>query len=1237
MASSSSSNSSSTLPPSSSSPPAAAPPLVLQDASLPPVAHDILLVAARGGATPRAPCWAMRQAGRYLPEFRALRQRHSFWEMTRSPALCCEATLQPLRRFPALLDAVVIFSDILIVPQAMGMEVQMRPGPFFPRPICAPEDLGPPLGPGLGRGDDACAGGAVGDGGASEAPVVVLRPGAARLAEAFGPLYAAIALTRRTAAAEGKAVPVIGFCGGPWTLMAYMVGGGAAAPASASASAADASSPPQPPNPAALKDDGSHERARLWLLAYPAASHALLGALADVCVELLLGQWRAGASVLQVFESSAGDLPPALFNDFALPYLERIAAAVRARTPPVAAGGPPLIAFARNAHQAGVLEALCVSQFDAMSLDWLTDPAEACARVRAACARAGGPDGAPPRQPKALQGNLDPGALHLAPRALALATAAMLRGFGSHALVANLGHGMHPSHSPAQLARFFEAVHALSAAARARRAGASEQEAAAEEAAIVERLATQEPRMVVPREYRAGGAGAPASAPPVASAAPPAPAPAASLPPPSSSSHSSRVLMNDVGDVVAEATRGLLATRPDLVRLRDARAPRTTIVALRAADRPAVGVALVSGGGAGHEPMHGGLVARGLLTAAVSGDVFASPTAAAVLAAVRSVAAGGRVGVLLVVKNYGGDRLAFGLAAESARREGIAVETVLVADDAAVDGGPVTGRRGLAGTVLVHKVAGALAARGGARASLRAVAARARSVAGRLATVGASFGTCSVPGSQAPSARLSGGSGPGAAVGEIGLGIHGEAGAESLASMPTADALADRLVAALAAHLRAGAGAGAGEGGAGGDAPPTPVALLVNSLGGVSGLELALFTDAALRACARSRARSRSPASPGGSGGSGGSGGLGGGLLPRVVMSGSLCTSLDARGVSLTALALTGAGTAGSGAGAGASASAEAGAGAGAEWAEEASDEELLLDPTQCPAWPGFARVVDAPAAQQQQEEEVADAPPAATAASAAALGASGAGCAGGPRLPAALVLSALALAASRTAAAEGEISRLDAAAGDGDAGLTAVAITRAAAEAAAALASAGVASSGAAAGDAAAPARGEIGLVDLLRAVGDAVAAAAGGTSGVLYAIALRAAEAAVAGAVAGAGGGASASGGAGVASDAAAVGLRTAFEAGVAAICAHGGARPGDRTMIDALAPAARALAGGGGAAAVAEAAEAGAHATADMAPRAGRASYVPAASCRGLPDAGAAAASIFFRAVADAAAPK
>ena len=465
--SSSSSNSSSTLPPSSSSPPAAAPPLVLQDASLPPVAHDILLVAARGGATPRAPCWAMRQAGRYLPEFRALRQRHSFWEMTRSPALCCEATLQPLRRFPALLDAVVIFSDILIVPQAMGMEVQMRPGPFFPRPICAPEDLGP-LGPGLGRGDDACAGGAVGDGGASEAPVVVLRPGAARLAEAFGPLYAAIALTRRTAAAEGKAVPVIGFCGGPWTLMAYMVGGGAAAPASAAsaASAADASSPPQPPNPAALKDDGSHERARLWLLAYPAASHALLGALADVCVELLLGQWRAGASVLQVFESSAGDLPPALFNEFALPYLERIAAAVRARTPPVAAGGPPLIAFARNAHQAGVLEALCASQFDAISLDWLTDPAEACARVRAACARAGGPDGAPPWQPKALQGNLDPGALHLAPRALALATAAMLRGFGSHALVANLGHGMHPSHSPAQLARFFEAARAPAPASR---------------------------------------------------------------------------------------------------------------------------------------------------------------------------------------------------------------------------------------------------------------------------------------------------------------------------------------------------------------------------------------------------------------------------------------------------------------------------------------------------------------------------------------------------------------------------------------------------------------------------------------------------------------------------------------------------------------------------------------------------------------------------------------------------
>ncbi len=155
----------------------------------------------------------------------------------------------------------------------------------------------------------------------------------------------------------------------------------------------------------------------------------------------------------------------------------------------------------------------------------------------------------------------------------------------------------------------------------------------------------------------------------------------------------SRCLLNDPTAIVAESIHGLLATRPDLVRLVDPARDRTLIVAQRRSARDASHVAVISGGGAGHEPLHGGLVGRGLLAAAVSGDVFASPTTAAVLCAIRgtcgSEAGDGQAksGCLLVVKNYTGDRLAFGLAAETARCEGFAVETVIVADDVAVDGG----------------------------------------------------------------------------------------------------------------------------------------------------------------------------------------------------------------------------------------------------------------------------------------------------------------------------------------------------------------------------------------------------------------------------------------------------------------------------------------------------------------------------------------------------------------------
>ncbi len=179
-----------------------------------------------------------------------------------------------------------------------------------------------------------------------------------------------------------------------------------------------------------------------------------------MCVKLLVGQWRAGASVLQVFESSGGELPPHLFREFALPYMVRVAEGVRAQVPPVAEGGPPIIAFPRCVHDPSILESIASGPFDAISLDWGWEPALAVERVKQAAARAGR------AAPVALQGNLDPTALHAPRLTLLKETRRMLEGFGDHSLVANLGHGMAPSHEPAKLALYFDAVHAISARMR---------------------------------------------------------------------------------------------------------------------------------------------------------------------------------------------------------------------------------------------------------------------------------------------------------------------------------------------------------------------------------------------------------------------------------------------------------------------------------------------------------------------------------------------------------------------------------------------------------------------------------------------------------------------------------------------------------------------------------------------------------------------------------------------------
>jgi len=286
---------------------------------------------------------------------------------------------------------------------------------------------------------------------------------------------------------------------------------------------------------------------------------------------------------------------------------------------------------------------------------------------------------------------------------------------------------------------------------------------------------------------------------------------------------SKKFINGDGSHVVEEMLAGMVALHPrHLAKLEGL----NTIVRKDFAEIKQTQVVLVSGGGSGHEPAHAGFCGDGMLTAAVCGQVFASPSVDSILYTIRTVC--GPKGCLLIVKNYTGDRLNFGLAAEQAKAEGYLVELVVVADDAALVEKGVTGRRGLAGTVLVHKVAGAAAAAG---QSLAEVVAAAEQVASSVRTVGAALSVCNVPGKPL-SDRLKADDG----LMELGLGIHGEPGRETV-PIKSADDLVASLLHMLVDQF-----------------PPANlkrVVLLVNNLGGTTALELYGIVHAALNCLAR--------------------------------------------------------------------------------------------------------------------------------------------------------------------------------------------------------------------------------------------------------------------------------------------------------------------------------------------------------------------------------------------------
>src|SRR5689334_10714562 len=242
--------------------------------------------------------------------------------------------------------------------------------------------------------------------------------------------------------------------------------------------------------------------------------------------------------------------------------------------------------------------------------------------------------------------------------------------------------------------------------------------------------------------------------------------------------------LNDPADVVKESLAGLAAAHGDLVRY-DAGAQ-----ILVRADSPVQGkVALISGGGSGHEPLHGGFVGRGMLDAACPGEVFTSPVPEQMLAATKAVDGG--AGVVHIVKNYTGDVMNFKLAAEDAADEGINVESVLVDDDVAVQDSLYTaGRRGVGATVLLEKIAGAAAERGDDLATVSGIA---RRVNDRARSFGVALSSCTPPAAGKPIFDL-----PDGEV-ELGIGIHGEPGwrrealgtAQQLAAVMTEAVLSD--------------------------------------------------------------------------------------------------------------------------------------------------------------------------------------------------------------------------------------------------------------------------------------------------------------------------------------------------------------------------------------------------------------------------------------------------------------
>lgn len=313
----------------------------------------------------------MRQAGRILPEYRAVRNSLSgFIELVKTPEHAAEVTVQPVDILGV--DAAIIFSDILVIPEAMGCayEMQENKGPSFPMPIRTAADI------------DRLR---IADGDTD-----------------LGYVMEAIRLTNREL--NGR-VPLIGFAGAPWTIFSYMVEGGGSK---------------------------TFSKARGFLYTEPELAHLALDKITQSTISYLKAQVRAGAHMLQIFDSWAGVLPPAHYEQFSLAYIRRICEAI----PEV-----PVTVFAKGAFFA--LEAMGQLPCATIGLDWNMRVADSRKKVG---------------ESKTLQGNLDPCALYGTYEQIKKATIQMLQEFGPHRHIANLGHGVYPDTDPEKVRCFIETV-----------------------------------------------------------------------------------------------------------------------------------------------------------------------------------------------------------------------------------------------------------------------------------------------------------------------------------------------------------------------------------------------------------------------------------------------------------------------------------------------------------------------------------------------------------------------------------------------------------------------------------------------------------------------------------------------------------------------------------------------------------------------------------------------------------